>query len=154
MDELHKELKAGEYNCVSADDLTAARLKAFNMHISAFVILLYMQLHSPLWTRIASYCEQNKLCCSASYSLKVLKQSESRTLGAYTNQLKTNLRLLEDSKLNKELLAESDEAILQANHSRVSSNNNNQSQLSGRGRHYLIGQGDVDEDGEHGEESF
>jgi len=46
---LVSETETGDYECVSADDLSSAVESAKMLHSIAFVLLLYQQLHNFIW---------------------------------------------------------------------------------------------------------
>ena len=112
MDMLSKELTEGDYTCVSVADLETAKVKAYNLHLAAFILLLYFHCHTWFWSRIASFCKANKLCCFSSTPIKVLEKPDISTLETYSLQMKTTLKLLEDGEHNSQILAENDKDLL------------------------------------------
>ena len=98
MDVLQKEAPEGEYECVSAEDLQDALIKAQNLHWFAFGILLYIKLHTPVWSRIIGYFRENKMCCFRSINLRILEEDDIKTLEAYSAQMKQTLKLIEEGK--------------------------------------------------------
>ena len=52
-----------ENECPSSIDIANALYFANRFHIAAFVILGYMLLHKPIFSRLASCLRTNRLCC-------------------------------------------------------------------------------------------
>ena len=52
IDLLRKEAPEGEFECVSAAELSFALEKARNIHWVTFGFLLYIKLHTPIWSRM------------------------------------------------------------------------------------------------------
>ena len=98
MDILQKEAPEGEYECVSAEDLHDALIKAQNLHWFAFGLLLYIKVHTPVWSRIIGYFRENKMCCFKSINLRILEEEDIKTLEVYSEQMKQTLKLIEEGK--------------------------------------------------------
>ena len=115
MDELQKEVPEGEFECVSAEDLFDAHRAASNFHLAAFVILLYIRVHSPFWSRFVGYFRENKMCCFKSENLNILEGDDIITLENYSMQMRKTLKLIEEG--NSELLVEDGADLLRVNES-------------------------------------
>ena len=81
-------VQAGEYECVSSADLSQALNAIINAHIVAFCVLIYMQVHVPIWSRIITFLKARKWCCYRNTHVRDLKKEDVRTLSEYVAQLK------------------------------------------------------------------
>ena len=84
IDALEKGSPAGEFECVSADDLAAALQHAKNIHWVTFGFLLYVRNHGHIWTRIVGYFRENRLCCYEKANLRILEHADIMVLGKYS----------------------------------------------------------------------
>ena len=114
MEDLQATLLDDEDTCVSVDDLTQARRRAYNVHMSAFVLLVYFRIHTPLWTRIVSYCGAKIPCCEYKKEerAKSLNEDDIKTLKSYNKKMKITMELQKDSTSNEKSHESNDKSQL------------------------------------------
>ena len=91
-----RESKDNEYNCVAASDLSSAIEFTRITHLVIFVLLLYMELHTPIWSRIVSFLRANNYCCYRKKGSKILREKDVQTLEHYNQQMKYTWKVLQE----------------------------------------------------------
>ena len=67
-----KTVSPGDFECVSTEDLEEALERAKTMHFIIFFILMYIRIHTPLWSRIIYWFRWNKKCCFDGEEKKII----------------------------------------------------------------------------------
>ena len=92
MDELIAQyVEPGEPQCVSSSELSSALSSAMTMHITIFVVLLYIRVHTSLWTPFVQRCRREQMCCYKEFKRKIVDDDEFDNVKLYNNDLKTKL---------------------------------------------------------------
>ena len=61
------------------------------MHFIIFAVLLYIRIHTPVWTPIIQKCRWNQMCCYKNFNRKIMTDEELEDVKLYNNDLKTKL---------------------------------------------------------------
>ena len=72
-------IEQGDYECVSTADLSGALKAMKNVHIVALCVMVYIELHVPIWSRIVAFCKANKACCYRNTPIRELKKNDVET---------------------------------------------------------------------------
>ena len=62
MEEAEKSVQAGDFTCVDAEQLSATFETIKKMHTMIFIILVYIEIHTPFWTFINKRCRRHGFC--------------------------------------------------------------------------------------------
>ena len=63
MDEARLSVLVGDFSCVDAEQLSSTFETIKSIHTAIFVILVYIEIHTPFWTFINKRCRRNGIIC-------------------------------------------------------------------------------------------
>ena len=89
MDEAKESVPVGDYTCVDADQLSATFETIKSIHTMIFMILVYIEIHTPFWTFINKRCRRMEICCydQQERAKRTLSSDDVKTLATYSKQL-------------------------------------------------------------------